>query len=285
MLEKLVESKNTGKDSRLFRTLLLSAGSLVSGAFVLGLILSIFGTNLAMSGEGLDLTRLVSPTMIPEEKPAPEPEPEREQPKSQPVRAVATVKETVRKVNQQRIDEIPVRTPKNVSTSKNVYRSRPVGNFKLGNEEIDRTPPANAPTGPQRAGNNPGAGFGNKPVEVEKPKVETKEVAKKVPAPPPMMKEKPKKDIIITKGVINGEAKYLAMPTYTSAMKSMNFRGKISVSILIDETGRIISATPQAANPLFAKAVTDAARRSKFAPTTLSGNPVKVRGIIIYNFN
>jgi hypothetical protein len=56
------------------------------------------------------------------------------------------------------------------------------------------------------------------------------------------------------------------------------------VRVLIDETGKVISARAISGHPELRKASEDAASRAEFTPTTLAGRAVKVTGSIIYNF-
>jgi hypothetical protein len=56
------------------------------------------------------------------------------------------------------------------------------------------------------------------------------------------------------------------------------------VQVTIDEQGDIVSATAVSGHPLLRAAAVEAARASKFSPTLLSGQPVKVSGVIVYNF-
>jgi hypothetical protein len=46
----------------------------------------------------------------------------------------------------------------------------------------------------------------------------------------------------------------------------------------------VISASAVSGHPLLRQAAEQAARESKFSPTMLSGQPVKVTGIVVYNF-
>ena len=56
------------------------------------------------------------------------------------------------------------------------------------------------------------------------------------------------------------------------------------VQVLIDENGNVVAAHATSGHPLLQAAAVGAARSSKFTPTKLSGQPVKVNGVIIYNF-
>ncbi|MFN0280296.1 MAG: energy transducer TonB [Pyrinomonadaceae bacterium] len=85
-------------------------------------------------------------------------------------------------------------------------------------------------------------------------------------------------------GVINGKATFLAIPAYPSNARQLGITGSVSIRVLIDEDGKVISAKGFCGNPIFFAATEDAARQSKFSPTTLSGTAVKVSGTITYNF-
>ena len=89
---------------------------------------------------------------------------------------------------------------------------------------------------------------------------------------------------IVNGGVINGKAKSLAKPVYPSAAQAVNAEGAVSVQVTIDEAGNVSSANAVSGHPLLRQAAENAALQSKFAPTSLSGQPVKVSGIIVYNF-
>ena len=54
--------------------------------------------------------------------------------------------------------------------------------------------------------------------------------------------------------------------------------------LLIDENGKVLSANAVSGHPLLRSAAEQAARNAKFTVTYLSNVPVKVSGVIIYNF-
>lgn len=85
-------------------------------------------------------------------------------------------------------------------------------------------------------------------------------------------------------GVLNGKAKKLPAPSFPAAARAVGASGRVNVQVLIDETGRVASAEPIAGPPLLRSASRTAACGSEFLPTHLSGKPVKVSGIITYNF-
>jgi TonB family protein len=88
----------------------------------------------------------------------------------------------------------------------------------------------------------------------------------------------------ISGGVVNGKALKLAKPVYPPAAKAVRASGAVNVQVLIDEEGNVVSATAVSGHPLLRAASEQAARESKFAPTKLQGVPVKVSGIVVYNF-
>ena len=89
---------------------------------------------------------------------------------------------------------------------------------------------------------------------------------------------------LISGGVVNGKAKNLAIPAYPAAAKAVGAEGAVNVQVTIDENGDVVSASAVSGHPLLRSAAEQAARASKFSPTMLEGQPVRVTGIIIYNF-
>lgn len=88
----------------------------------------------------------------------------------------------------------------------------------------------------------------------------------------------------ISGGVLNGKAISLPQPPYPPAAKAVRASGTVNVQVTIDEHGNVISASAVSGHPLLRAAATAAARQARFAPTKLSGEPVKVNGVITYNF-
>ena len=88
----------------------------------------------------------------------------------------------------------------------------------------------------------------------------------------------------ISGGVLNGKATNLVQPTYPSAAKAVRASGAVNVQVTIDEKGNVISASAVSGHPLLRASAAAAARESKFSPTLLSGKPVKVTGVVVYNF-
>jgi TonB family protein len=89
---------------------------------------------------------------------------------------------------------------------------------------------------------------------------------------------------IISGGILNGKAVSLPKPPYPDAARAVKASGAVGVKVLIDETGSVISAEAVSGHPLLRAASVQAALAAKFSPTQLSGQPVKVSGVITYNF-
>lgn len=103
-------------------------------------------------------------------------------------------------------------------------------------------------------------------------------------APPPPPSPKPTPRAPISGGVLNGKATRLVQPAYPAIARAAHVSGQVRVQVLVDENGNVVSATPVSGHPLLQGSAAAAARQSKFSPTLLSGQPVKVTGVIIYNF-
>ena len=105
------------------------------------------------------------------------------------------------------------------------------------------------------------------------------------PTPTPLPPTTPPAPKTIAGGVVNGKATSLPKPAYPAAARAVGAKGAVNVQVLIDERGNVVSASAISGHALLRAAATAAARRAKFAPTQLSGQPVKVSGVITYVFN
>jgi periplasmic protein TonB len=89
----------------------------------------------------------------------------------------------------------------------------------------------------------------------------------------------------ISGGILNGKAVSLPAPAYPDAAKRMRLTGVVEIEVVIDTNGKVISAKGVKGPSLLMGAAEQAARLARFTPTLLSGQPVKVSGIITYNFS
>jgi TonB family protein len=96
--------------------------------------------------------------------------------------------------------------------------------------------------------------------------------------------KKPGERAPISGGILNGKAISLPPPEYPPLAERAKAEGTVIVQVVIDETGNVISANAVSGHPLLQAAAVAAARQAKFAPTSLMGEPVKVTGMLTYNF-
>jgi protein TonB len=88
----------------------------------------------------------------------------------------------------------------------------------------------------------------------------------------------------VSGGVLQGNAIRRAQPTYPQIARTARVAGPVEVEVVIDESGHVISANIVEGHPLLRQAALEAAAQWKFRPTLLSGVPIKVTGILVFNF-
>ena len=88
----------------------------------------------------------------------------------------------------------------------------------------------------------------------------------------------------VSGGVLNGKAASLPKPPYPPAARAIRASGAVNIQVLIDTDGSIFSAEAVSGHPLLRQVSRTAACMASFSPTQLSGTPVKVSGVIVYNF-
>jgi TonB family protein len=88
----------------------------------------------------------------------------------------------------------------------------------------------------------------------------------------------------INGGVLNGKALYLPKPDYPAEAQSAKASGTVVVQVTVDEQGGVISAKAVSGHPALQQVSVNAALQARFSPTMLMGEPVKVNGVITYNF-
>lgn len=99
--------------------------------------------------------------------------------------------------------------------------------------------------------------------------------------------EKPKQPPkTVSAGIVNGKALSLPKPVYPDDARRLRIAGSVTVKVLIDENGMVVSAEAVSGpeNASLRQAAEAAAMQATFSPTLLSGQPVKVSGVINYNF-
>jgi TonB family protein len=81
-----------------------------------------------------------------------------------------------------------------------------------------------------------------------------------------------------------GRAIQLPKPKYPAIARAGKAEGEVQVQVLIGLDGRVEAAAVVSGHPLLAAASIKAARESVFTATKYQGQPVRVVGVISYNF-
>ncbi|HLM23397.1 MAG TPA: TonB family protein [Pyrinomonadaceae bacterium] len=258
MFDNLVESSSHKDDIQRkgsFIGITLLIYSVLIAAFVIG---GILWYDARLSEMELELTTLVAPVPVPQAQKEPEQKQE-----AKPTKAEQNVdirKELVADVTRTEL------VPKEVSA-----KASDVPPVRRGVTTVIGTSDSNA-AAPMPAG--PGAGtVVGAPTKVQ--------IADE--PPPPEAKPTPRA-APISGGVLNGKAISLPKPAYPPIARAARASGTVVVQVLIDENGNVVSAHAVSGHPLLQGAAVGAARQAKFSPTKLSGQPVKVTGVIQYNF-
>lgn len=94
----------------------------------------------------------------------------------------------------------------------------------------------------------------------------------------------PQPEARVVGGILNGKAVELIAPVYSQAARDAGVSGTVEVRVVFDETGKVIWARATSGHPDLRQAAEDAAWKTKFRPTILSGQPVRTSGVLIYRF-
>jgi hypothetical protein len=85
-------------------------------------------------------------------------------------------------------------------------------------------------------------------------------------------------------GVLNSKALSLPKPVLSEEAKRLKESGKITVRVIVDENGKVVSATAMNGPAVLREAAEAAARLATFAPTIQDGITVRVTGDLVYTF-
>jgi len=100
---------------------------------------------------------------------------------------------------------------------------------------------------------------------------------------PPAVGEKGK-PAVVKKGVLSGRVLKKVNPAYPGEAQAARVSGEVQVQVTISEEGRVIEAIVISGPELLREAAVQAAKEWVFKPTKLDGVPVKVQGILTFNF-
>lgn len=282
MLNQMIESKENTKEGvrrgKYFLTTLVLV-TMLSGS---GVVWSLFAKQLGTGDENLELSKLISPVAIAETAPPVPEAPKETNPAKQSAKSQTVL--PTRTANIARTDETRY-IPDKVSAAPSNQKARPVGIYTIGAKDSDEFSAQSQTTGRGTSGADDGISRTMKADLVINDKESEPPVLKKKPIvaekTEPVETPKPFRQ---TLGVINGKAISLPTPPYPSAAQAVRAGGQVSVQVSIDEEGRVTSAKAVSGNPLLRSVSETAAKSARFSQTFLSGQPVKVTGVIIYNF-
>jgi protein TonB len=265
MFNNLVESANHSKDMKRKGAFFLATLSIYAVLFLFAGVASIYAYNAHVDNQSLELLAMVTPVHLADIQ-KPRNDHPRVSPKAGDQRRIATRTETPPSNN-------PTQVIKGISFApQKVSPVPPNTDWKI--DSVNYTPnesgnPFGTSSGTSSRGDNNGTVRDEPPVLAKK----QPDVAK--PQPPSILK---------TSRVLNGEAKYLPKPVYTQLMRTAGAQGLVKIQILIDEAGNVVSAQAVSGNPMLLAECVKAALQAKFTSTKLNDQPVKVSGMIIYNF-
>ena len=122
----------------------------------------------------------------------------------------------------------------------------------------------------------------------EKPKGENPPTQSSGPPAMPGFPSKPKAaaddDSLSDAGILNSRAIDLPTPVYPAAARKDHISGQVQVKVVLDETGKVVSAEATFGPEQLQAAAVEAAKRARFKPTIVGGVPQKVFGIVLYDF-
>ena len=256
MFDNLVESGSHKQDLSRKGSFLLATMA-IYGVLGLALIVgSIWFTDALLDTQDLELTTLVAPVPVPQQN---EPQKQEEAKPQKQEQNVDVRKELIADVSRTEL------VPKEVSA-----KASNIPPVRRGVTTIVGSSDSNA-AAPIAAGPGTGTGLVSGPSSVN--------IGEEPPPPPP-----PKPRAPISGGVLNGKAISLPKPAYPPIARQAHASGTVVVQVTIDENGHVISAQAVSGHPLLRAVAVSAARGARFSPTKLSGQPVKVTGVITYNF-
>jgi protein TonB len=165
--------------------------------------------------------------------------------------------------------------PQTISTAPSHVVPLPPGGALITGRNID--PPDAGIVGPE--GDNT-VGRGSAQPNVRAPV----NVVEDIPPPAtPTPRPTPPKPLVLSQ-LIASKIVSKPVPPYPVIARAARVQGTVTVEILVDEQGRVVSATATSGPAMLREAARQAATLARFTPTQLNGQPVKVSGVISYNF-
>jgi hypothetical protein len=85
-------------------------------------------------------------------------------------------------------------------------------------------------------------------------------------------------------GLLNSKAIVLPKPDYPIDARNAGVTGAVAVQVTVDESGMVIDAKAISGPQILHPPSVNAALQARFNPTSLMGEPVKVSGVLVFNF-
>jgi protein TonB len=264
MFNHLIESSSHAKEFKRRGSFVLFTTSVYLVLFAVTGVVSIYAYDAHLEAQDLEISILTFAPPLPAEEPAPAP------PRNTIPANSNNNQTTTRSTRTDMVASAsdPTKVPPDVGVvAGTVPPARPDSVRGLVNAD---------PIGPgsNKAGTPNGTGTGNGPI-----------VEMEIPPPPATPTPTPEPVKLLKKSVImNSEAISLPKPRYPQMAIQIRLQGVVNVQVLIDEQGNVVSAKAVSGHPMLAPEAQRAALQAKFSPTVVSGQRVKVSGVISYNF-
>ena len=261
MFKNLIESSSHSREFKRRGTFLLFTTATYVVLFAITGVASIYAYNAHLDQQNLDVVAIISPTNLEVDN----------LPKviSDPICRCSGDKNKnntfdIRRNPTARVDQ-PEVAPSTVSTHQNSQLPIRTNAFVIGDQDLNARPGGGKGVPSTTKGGGEIASFID-----DNP-------------PPPLPTPTPVKVLRISTE-INSRAVSLPKPIYPPLAVKIQLHGVVNVQVLIDESGKVVSAKAVSGHPILIPDSVRAAMNARFSPTTLNGQAVKVSGIITYNF-
>jgi periplasmic protein TonB len=245
MFETLVESSKHGQENTKTGAYMLITGSIYAVGLLVAIVGAIVYTNNSLA-DAFDVAAMIAPPPPPSAPPPP------------PAQAVV-----VKNIPAPTTFTPPTKPPERIPEASEVQPRQVV--------PVSHGVPGGVPSGVM--GGVPGGTSKGDDTPPPPP-----------PPPPPTPTPAPPKKLTVSGGVLQGSAIKKVQPPYPPIARAARASGAVQIQVTISEDGRVLEASVIAGHPLLRDSALQAARQWVFRPTELSGVPVKVQGVLTFNF-
>jgi protein TonB len=263
MFTNLIESSSHSNEFKRRGSFFLFTATTYLLLFAIAGVMSIYAYDARLEDQNLESVTMLSPVELESMKPAPATH------NSSPPKSNSTKQNYAERATAMASVNHPEIAPNAVSAKPNTNLPVPdAGAYRITGGDVD-------PGGLSET-NVPGHLAGSNLSSSKVPAID-------VGTPPPLVITKPVPKVV-HKAVLNGQALSLPKPAYPPIARQLRIQGAVNVQVLINEAGNVVSAKAISGNPSLVTAAQRAAFAARFSPTLLGDQPVKVSGVITYNF-